>query len=168
MKSNSEPSPGGGNASFPEPIAIVGMGGVFPGAPSLAEFWRLIEAGPRHLPPGAGRAAGCWIRRRIQKQPCPARPTRSSPNRGCFIEDPSLDGELDPMFQLLLRAGQAAFADARTENLERGEVGVVLGNIALPTAARFRARATKSSLPLFEQKVFGRDAKQARARDATR
>ncbi len=153
MKSNSTPSPGGGNANFPEPIAIVGMGGVFPGASSLEDFWRLIEAGRdacRAVP------AGRWLLDAQANQgQIPGTPDSVLTDRGCFIEDPTLAGELDPMFQLLLRAGQAAFADARTDKLERGKVGVILGNIALPTAGA-SALCDEILLPLFEQKVFGR------------
>ena len=38
-----------------ERIAIVGVGGIFPGAPDLATFWKHIAAGVdagRHVPPG--------------------------------------------------------------------------------------------------------------------
>jgi acyl transferase domain-containing protein/3-hydroxymyristoyl/3-hydroxydecanoyl-(acyl carrier protein) dehydratase len=157
LKSNSEPSSGGGNAKYSEPIAIVGMGGVFPGASSLADFWRLIEEGRdtcRTVP------AGRWLLDPEAIQcPVPGTPDAVLTNRGCFIEDLSLAGELDPMFQLLIRAGRAAFADARTENLKRGDVGVVLGNIALPTADA-SALADEVLTPLFEQRVFGRTQKK--------
>jgi len=153
LKSKSAPSPGSGNAGFPEPIAIVGMGGVFPGASSLAGFWQLIEGGRdtcREVP------AGRWLLDPAAIQSAvPGAPDAVLTTRGCFIEDPSLDGELDPMFQILLRAGQEAFAQARTDNLERGAVGVVLGNIALPTTA-VSALSDEILLPLYEQKVFGR------------
>ncbi len=159
MKSNSEPSSCGGNARFPEPIAIVGMGGIFPGAPTLADFWRLIEEGRDTCRPVP---AGRWLLdpESIQN-PVPGSPDAVLTNRGCFIEDATLDGELDPMFQLLIRAGQAAFADARTGNLKRGAVGIVLGNIALPTAS-VAALSDEILLPLFEQKVFGRARTQPR------
>ena len=136
-----------------EPIAIVGMGGVFPGASSLADFWRLIEQGRDSCRPVP---AGRWLLNpEAIQNTTPGAPDAVLTNRGCFIEDPSLAGELDPMFQLLIRAGQAAFADARTGNLKRSEVGVVLGNIALPTAAA-SALSDEILAPLFEQRVFGR------------
>jgi acyl transferase domain-containing protein/3-hydroxymyristoyl/3-hydroxydecanoyl-(acyl carrier protein) dehydratase len=152
LKSNSAPSPGGGNASFPEPIAIVGMGGVFPGTPALADYWRLIEEGRDTCRPVP---AGRWLLdAEAIRSTVPGAPDAVLTQRGCFIEDPTLDGELDPMFQLLLRAGQAAFADARTGNLDRGATGVILGNIALPTAAA-SALGDEILAPLYEQKVFG-------------
>jgi len=152
LKSNSTASRGGGNAGFPEPIAVVGMGGVFPGASSLEDFWRLIDEGRdacRAVP------AGRWL---LDAQAVvghvPGAPDSVLTARGCFIEDPRLAGELDPMFQLLLRAGEAAFGAARSDRLERGRVGVILGNIALPTAGA-SALCEEILLPLYEQKVFG-------------
>ncbi|MGE3819739.1 MAG: beta-ketoacyl synthase N-terminal-like domain-containing protein, partial [Isosphaeraceae bacterium] len=47
--------------------------------------------------------------------------------------DPSLADRLDPMFQLALHVGRAARRDARTERLDRDRVGVIFGNIVLPT-----------------------------------
>ena len=152
MKSNPGPSDSGGDANFSEPIAIVGMGGVFPGAPALADFWRLIEEGRdicRPVPPGRWLLDPQAIQNAV-----PGAPDAVLTQRGCFIEDPSLEGELDPMVQLLLRAGQAAFAEARTGRLKREEIGVVLGNIALPTAAA-SALGDEILAPLYEQKVFG-------------
>ncbi len=134
------------------------MGGVFPGASSLAEFWRLIEDGRDACRPVP---AGRWLLdpEAIQNA-APGTADAVVTNRGCFIDDPSLDGALDPMVQLLLRAGQAAFADARSGNLERRDVGVVLGNIALPTAAA-SALCDEVLAPLYEQKVFGRTREKA-------
>ena len=140
------------------------MGGVFPGAASLEEFWQLIEKGVDTCRPVP---AGRWILDPAAiKNTTPGAADSVLTDRGCFIEDASLAGELDPMFQLLIRAGQAAFADARTDNLKRGDVGVVLGNIALPTSA-ISALADEILLPLFEQKVFGgAQAKPALATNA--
>jgi len=153
LKSNYEPSSSGGNARLPEPIAIVGMGGVFPGASSLAEFWHLIERGHDTCRPVP---AGRWLLDPgAILSAAPGAPDTVLTNRGCFIEDPSLAGELDPMFQLLIRAGQAAFADARTGNLNRSDVGVILGNIALPTEGA-SALSDEVLAPLYEQSVFGR------------
>ena len=85
MKSNSGPSSSGGNARFPEPIAIVGMGGIFPGASSLAEFWRLIEEGRDACRPVP---AGRWLLdpEAIQSA-APGTADAVLTNRGCFIDD---------------------------------------------------------------------------------
>ncbi len=138
MERKSEPAAG----DFAEPIAIVGFGGVFPGARSLDEFWQCVERGEdTNCPVPAGR----WILdpQTIQ-DPAPGTPDRVYTDRGCFIQgfrlDPTgldLPGDLlstlDPSIHLLLEAGRNALANARTESVDRRRVGVVLGNIALPT-----------------------------------
>ena len=66
--------------------------------------------------------------------------------RGCFIDaippladlaglalDPALLAGLDPLFHLLLHAGKRAFQDAVTEPLDRSRIGVIIGNLALPS-----------------------------------
>src|SRR5262249_2136980 len=47
--------------------------------------------------------------------------------------DPELVRRLDPVVHLLLHAGRRAWADAVTGPLDRRRVGVIVGNIALPT-----------------------------------
>jgi acyl transferase domain-containing protein/3-hydroxymyristoyl/3-hydroxydecanoyl-(acyl carrier protein) dehydratase len=138
MERDSASAAGGGA----EPIAIVGFGGVFPGARSLDEFWQLIERGvdaSRPVPPGR------WVldpQRTLDSTP--GTPDRVLTDRGCFIEGFQLDPaglnlptgwwrELDPSVHLLLEAGRNAFASARMEAVERRRVGVVVGNIVLPT-----------------------------------
>jgi 3-oxoacyl-(acyl-carrier-protein) synthase/3-hydroxymyristoyl/3-hydroxydecanoyl-(acyl carrier protein) dehydratase len=124
-----------------EPIAIVGMGGIFPGAASLDDFWRDIinrkdqaRLVPRHrwiLPPEAALADS------------PA-PDKVYSLRGCFVDGVALTvtdlgvdetelSQLDPLYRLALAAGGDAFRDGRTGNLDRSRVGVILAAIALPT-----------------------------------
>lgn len=144
--------PSDGNTSFQEPIAIVGMGGVFPGTSSLDQFWQIVEQGRdtcRSVPSGRWPLDAASV-----LSTAPGAPDAILTDRGCFIDDPALAGELDPMFQLLMLAGEAAFDDARSEHLDRGEVGIILGNIALPTTGAC-ALADEILLPLFDQKVFG-------------
>ena len=144
MKRRPESLPKNGGTPPEEPIAIVSFGGVFPGARSLDEFWRIIEAGvdtSRPVPPGR------WILdpKAIQ-DPTPGAPDSVYTDRGCFIDDfpfdpvgldlpPGLVETLDPSFHLLLEAGRGALSGARIESVDRGRVGVILGNIALPTDA---------------------------------
>jgi acyl transferase domain-containing protein len=127
---------------FGEPIAIVGMGGVFPGARSLDEFWQIIAAGrdtSRPAPAGRWRLNPADI-----LHPTPGTPDRVYTDRACFIEGFSLDpaglaidrdllSQLDPVVHLLLAAGRDAFASAKTASLDRARVGIALGHIALPT-----------------------------------
>src|SRR5262245_48760344 len=129
----------------PRPVAVVGMGGVFPapgGWCGLEGFWRMIEAGEsaaREVPPGRWRlaAADAFDGGRVVAD-------RTYSTRACFVEgfhldprgldaDPALLAALDPVFHLALHAGREAWESARTARLDRARVAVVLGNIALPT-----------------------------------
>jgi len=147
-------------------VAIVGIGGIFPDAPDLGRFWdniRNVRSAAREVPAGrwllpadaafhpeAGAADGVYSR------------------RGCFIDeipplsvltglaiDQELVAGLDPLFHLLLHAGKRAFDDGITEPLDRSRVGVIIGNLALPSeksallARRWLGRT-------FEEKVLGR------------
>lgn len=126
-----------------ERIAIVGIGGIFPGAPDLNTFWHNIANGidsGRHVPDGRW-----YLSPEKAYAPWPPQPDRVYSTWGCFIEgfqfDPEgldLDRELlshlDPMFHLGLHAARAAYRDARQlSGIEHSRVGVILGNIALPT-----------------------------------
>ena len=119
------------------------MGGVFPGAPTLDDFWKLVEAGRDTcgpVPPGRWLFDPAQIRNTAHGVP-----DAVFTDRGCFIEGftPNLAltglprevaATLDPAFHLLLAAGHAAFAQARTATLDRGRMGVIIGSIALPTS----------------------------------
>ena len=141
MERKSDPPAGPGAAPRDEPIAIVGFGGVFPSARTLAEFWQIVERGTDVSKPVP---AGRWVLEPRQILHPTAAPDRVYTDRGCFIEGFQLDpaglelpaellAALDPGIHLLLEAGRSAFAGARTETVDRRRVGVVLGNIALPT-----------------------------------
>jgi PfaB family protein len=123
-------------------IAVVGLGGVFPGARSPAEFWRNVSVAidtSREAPPGR------WcIPAEIAYDRNLARPDRVCSLRGYFLDPfaPDLTGldidedlveELDVLFHLALHAGGQAFRDARMESVDRARTGVILGSIALPT-----------------------------------
>ncbi len=123
-------------------VAIVGIGGIFPQSASLDQFWANIRGGvdtARDVPPGR------WILSNADAfDPRPGTPDRVYSLRGCFIEDFAFDPEglhvdrellkqLDPMNHLALHAARQAWRDAVTANVDCRRVGVVLGNIALPT-----------------------------------
>ncbi len=145
------------------PIAIVGIGGVFPGSPDLDGFWDNIREGvssAREVPEGR------WLLSREKAyHPEKGMPDKIYSRRGCFIQDilpvpenldisPSLLKELDPLFHLLLHAGNQAFNDANTTNLDRSRVGVIIGNIALPSEKASRM-AVEFLGRTFEEKVLG-------------
>jgi PfaB family protein len=150
-------------------VAIVGIGGIFPDAPDLARFWdnirlarnvsRVAPEGRWHLPverayhPEVGRVDHVY-----------------SPY-GCFIDEiPTaadltglasgfrLPDGLDPLFHLLLHAGKRAFDDGITEPLDRSRMGVIIGNLALPseTSARLAREWLGRS---FEEKLLGHASK---------
>ena len=151
---------------FGEPIAIVGMGGVFPGARSLDEFWQIIAAGrdtSRPAPAGRWRLNPADI-----LHPMPGTPDRVYTDRACFIEGFSLDpaglaidrdllAQLDPVVHILLAAGRDAFASAKTSSLDRARIGVTLGHIALPAESSSKL-CEEILTPLLEQAVFGTNA----------
>lgn len=114
------------------PIAVVGIGGVFPQAVDVAAFWRNLEAcvdTSREVPPGRWVLAASAAHRE-------GVPDRVASRRGCFIDfdvcEPGLEG-LDPLCSLSVRAARMAFNDARMGPVDRAQVGVVLASIALPT-----------------------------------
>ena len=156
-------------------VVIVGIGGIFPGAPDLKRFWANIAGAldaTREVPPGR------WaIDPKEAFDPRVGQPDRVYSTRAGFVEDFRLDPEgldlepglldrLDPMFQLALHAGRQAWRDAVTEGLDRRRVGVVMGNLVLPTegaAALARAYLGQS----FDEQVEGPDAPQAAKEEAT-
>ncbi len=121
-------------------IAIVGLGCIFPGAHDADQFWSLICRGDcvASQPP-----AGRWPddpQFFCQKQ---LSADRLLSSRACFVDPlpsfttpviPGFDtSELDPLFHLLLHAGQQAWNDAITDTLDRRNCGVLLGQIVLPS-----------------------------------
>jgi acyl transferase domain-containing protein/3-hydroxymyristoyl/3-hydroxydecanoyl-(acyl carrier protein) dehydratase len=148
-------------------IAIVGMGGLFPAADGPAatpeRFWanvrgavdgsREAPAGRWLIPPNEAFAAGGPTADHVYSK------------RGYFLGDFTLDptgldvapellAQLDPLFHLTLAAGKQAFASAVTANLDRRRVGVILGNIQLPTD-KASAVAREVLTPAIEEQLFG-------------
>jgi acyl transferase domain-containing protein/3-hydroxymyristoyl/3-hydroxydecanoyl-(acyl carrier protein) dehydratase len=133
------------------PIAIVGLGGIFPGAPTLARFWDMVASGADAAgEPPVGRWA---LEPDAAFSDHVAAPDQVNSRRGCYIRDFTLDPEglridpellaqLDPMYHLALYAGRQAVLSARMDGVDRGRVGVVLGNIALPTDSASRLAET--------------------------
>ncbi|MDD2581014.1 MAG: beta-ketoacyl synthase N-terminal-like domain-containing protein, partial [Desulfuromonadaceae bacterium] len=149
-------------------VAIVGIGGIFPDAPDLDSFWANIRSGSsatRDVP------AGRWqIPADAAFDPAIGVPDRVYSRRGCFIDeipsattlnglaiDPaSLEG-LDPLFHLLIHAGKSAFDDGVTASLDRSRVGVIIGNLALPSETS--TMLTRNWLGrTFEEKLLGHSA----------
>lgn len=147
-----------------QPIAIVGAGGIFPGAPDLERFWENISGGvcsAREVPPGRWALSG-----REAFDPQKGAPDKVYSLKACFIEDFKLDPagldlrgtfleRLDPVFHLALHAAKQAFYDAQPKKLDRSRTGVIIGNIVLPTDSA-SALSRELLLPAFEKAAFGK------------
>jgi acyl transferase domain-containing protein/3-hydroxymyristoyl/3-hydroxydecanoyl-(acyl carrier protein) dehydratase len=144
-------------------VAIVGIGGVFPGSPNPARLWANVAAGvdaTSEVPPGR------WLL--APEDAFDAQfgtPDRVYATRGGFVEpfrfdpegldlDPALVDRLDPMFHLALHAARQAWQDARTNELDRAKVGVIFGNIVLPTE-KASALARETLGRTFEERALG-------------
>src|SRR5437660_1385093 len=125
-----------------ERIAVVGLGALFAGAADVDALWANIRDRRdqcREVPPGRWALAP-----EDAYDPAIAVADKVYSLRGCFLDDfdldssdldlpPGLIDRLDPVFRLALHAGRQAWRDAVTGPLDRRRVGVILGNIALPT-----------------------------------
>lgn len=124
-------------------IAIVSVAGRFPGSGAdLDHFWTNIAAAAdcsRAVP------AGRWV---LPPESCAdpriAHPDTVYSTRGYYLDpfdpelsdldlNPALVAELDPLFHLVLDVGNRAWRGANTDLVDRSRVGVILGNICLPT-----------------------------------
>ncbi|MCA9244953.1 MAG: polyketide synthase, partial [Phycisphaerales bacterium] len=144
-----------------EPIAIVGIGGVFPGAPTPTALWRNILAGRDTC---AETAADRWIAPASALLNPTLAPDSVYSTRACLCEaleiptdsydlDPRLVQSLDPVFHFALEAGNQAWRDAGATSTDKTRCGVALAAIALPTDGASRltrlTRAASNELDLF-------------------
>jgi len=145
-------------------IAIVGMGGVFPGARDFEAFWANIVHGRSAV---AEAPEGRWaLSREDAFDPRPGQLDKVYSTRACFVtEIPAIEpgdvrlpvdlvNSLDPGTRMLIAAGMQALDDTRIHSLDLGRVGVILGNLALPTdsAADLAERIIGRTI---EEKVLG-------------
>jgi acyl transferase domain-containing protein/3-hydroxymyristoyl/3-hydroxydecanoyl-(acyl carrier protein) dehydratase len=120
--------------SYHNSVAIVGIGGIFPDATDLEQYWSMIRDGRsavREVPPDRWQ-----IPAEAAYDPEVGKPDHVYSKQGCFLAETPYIVELegmDPLFHLLVTAGQRAFADAQTAQLDRTKVGVIIGNLALPS-----------------------------------
>ena len=123
------------------PIAVVGLGGLFPQAPDLDTFQRNIQA---RLDASRAVPSGRWVVDAQDAYDPVLALDKVYSTRACFVDgfmfDPAglqLDADtlhgLDPLYEMVLHVGRQAFDDAATGTLDRRRVGVTLAAIALPT-----------------------------------
>jgi len=125
-------------------VAIVGISCIFPDAPDQGSFWENIlnaRSSSRQVPTGRwGIPADAFF------DPEAGARDRVYSRCGCFIDalpsislltglniDPERIAGLDPLFHLLLHAGKRAFDDGVTVPLDRSRIGVIIGNLVLPS-----------------------------------
>jgi PfaB family protein len=154
-------------------IAIVGIGGVFPGARDLDEFWQnILDAKDTAIDVAADR----WRLSPDELYSPDLAPDKVNSRRACLIQDFMFDpvgfnvdadllNRLDPMYQILLHAGRDAWADANTDSINKERVGVIIGNIVLPTesSSQFSDEIFKQ---LFEAQLFNVADKNSRTTDS--
>jgi acyl transferase domain-containing protein len=141
------------------------MGGIFPKAPNLEDFWRnILEARDTSEEAPQGR----WLLSAEDAYaPHVGAVDQVYSKKGCFIDPATLDlvadnlhiqpellSQLDPMYHLLLQAGQQAFRDANARDWDRRRIGVIAGNLALPTDTS-SAIAREILGRTFEEKLLG-------------
>ncbi|MFP4033689.1 MAG: polyketide synthase, partial [Desulfococcaceae bacterium] len=145
-----------------EPIAVVGMAGVFPDAADLDAFWTLIRdrrSAAAPAPPDRWIIPPASV---VQSEPAP---DKAFSDRACLVRDftfdPSgfaLDADLlrplDPLYHLTLHAGRAAVSGCRMALVDPSRVAVTLAAIALPTDAS--SRLTRELFGrAFAERLFG-------------
>ena len=149
-------------------VAIVGVGGIFPRSPTLDRFWTTIHdsVDTSGRPP-----TGRWLLDpEVAYHPTVGAADRIYSKKGCFIDDEVIPAalanldldhsfldNLDPLFGLLLCAGHQAFRDGRIVDLDRERVGVIIGNLALPSESS-SAMARDLLGRTFEEQLMGADS----------
>jgi len=143
------------------PIAIVGIGGIFPGAPDLPAFWQNIRHGRSAIVPIPSER---WPVSRERVYAAAGDPDKArSLNAGIIHAlplqmeggpfPPEIMAGLDPMHHLVLAAGRSAWHDCQYAPVDPERVDVVLAAIALPTESA--SRLTRKVLrPAAEKKLF--------------
>ncbi len=122
-------------------IAVVGMDGIFPGAPNLDAFWHNIING---IDQSAPVPDGRWIAPTKDRLSTRLVPDRPYSRHACLISDfafdpqafdldPDLTMSLDPVYQLTLTAGKRAVDGCITAAVDPDRVTTILAAIALPT-----------------------------------
>ncbi|MBW2999078.1 polyketide synthase, partial [Candidatus Woesearchaeota archaeon] len=153
---------------FTQPIAIVGIGGIFPGALELDAFWKNLEQG---ISVSKEAPKERWsLSVEDAYSPPPEKPDKAYSSKSCFIDDfsiselidlkefglkPKFVESLDPLCHVTLLAGVRAFKDAVTKGIDKKRFGIIIGNIALPTK-KTSAISEEILGSAFEEKVLGK------------
>ncbi len=123
------------------PIAVVGIAGLFPGSMDINSFWHNIVNKidtTSEIPEDRWKVPSAFMYEKNFRQ------DKTYSKRACLINnfrfdptgidiDKNILEELDPLYQFVLHAGREAFLCCNTKNLDRKRTGVALAAIALPT-----------------------------------
>ncbi|MDM8538979.1 beta-ketoacyl synthase N-terminal-like domain-containing protein, partial [Desulfobacterales bacterium HSG17] len=127
---------------FKMPVAVVGMAGLFPGASDLDIFWENLTNKKNtvvEIPDNR------WIIPKHAMYNQSPMPDKAYSKRACLVDknfgfDPkgfeiegSIIMELDPLYHMVLHAGQKAWQNCVTKPINKNRAGVSLAAIALPT-----------------------------------
>lgn len=148
--------------STPNPIAVVGLGGVFPGAANVGRFWENIINGVDNCDTVR---ADRWIAPADRMVATQHLPDTALGNRACLIKDFEFDADgwpfdpdllraLDPLYHLVLQAGKEAVLDSGLPEADHGRTGLILAAIALPTDAS-SAFTRETFGRMFERRLLG-------------
>jgi acyl transferase domain-containing protein/3-hydroxymyristoyl/3-hydroxydecanoyl-(acyl carrier protein) dehydratase len=125
----------------PYSIAITGIGGIFPGAASLDEFWQMIVEGrsaAKKVPLGRWPEEAEYYygenyeADKVRTLNCCAIDKIPDNYQGLSLDKAQIEG-FDPLYKIALQAGRDAFFDSKKDNLDLSRVQVILANIVLPT-----------------------------------
>ncbi|MCD6223903.1 MAG: polyketide synthase, partial [Deltaproteobacteria bacterium] len=142
------------------PVAVVGISGIFPGADNPQIFWKNIID---RVYTGCEIPEKRWIVEPDSIFNPEYTPDKAISKKACLITDfrfdptgidldPELLKNLDPLYHLVLQAGGELLSG--TETFKRDSTGVILAAIALPTDAT--SLITRKILgKSFENKLFG-------------
>ena len=146
---------------YQEPIAVIGMAGLFPQASDLKRFWQNIinKVDATHeVPPGR------WSVPPDYAYTSKLRPDKAYSKRCCLITDFDFESggididkrllaALDPLYHMVLHAGRQALAGIPPRSLSPDRTGAILAAIALPTEVS-SAVSRKILAGAFEEKIF--------------
>ncbi|MCP3951773.1 MAG: hypothetical protein GY697_06070, partial [Desulfobacterales bacterium] len=143
-------------------IAVVGLGGIFPGANNVGRFWENIISGVDCC---GTVPAQRWIAPAAAMVSTDFEPDTALSDRACLIDEfefdvnnwpfePDFLRSLDPLYHLVLQAAKEAVADSGLQTADHRRTGTILAAIALPTdAASTLTRETFGRV--FERRLLG-------------
>ena len=144
------------------PIAVVGLGGVFPGASDINRFWENIVNG---VDTCDTVPADRWIAPTDRMVSTEYLPDTALGSRACLIKDFEFDVDdwpfdpdflrsLDPLYHLVLQAGKEAVHDSDLSQAGHQRTGTILAAIALPTDSS-SALTRETFGRMFERRLLG-------------